>query len=100
MAEAFSKTQIFLSGCSCLSRIAKASPDGPPPTTTTSYSMTSRSIFSCSLIAGPVCSLRWMEGGRKYTAGMLLELDAESAVDFEDPAGEVFIGQDEAHAMR
>jgi hypothetical protein len=44
--EAFSSTQMFVSGLSCFRRIAQARPAGPAPTITTSYSMTSRSVIS------------------------------------------------------
>src|SRR5688572_1164673 len=43
--EAFSSTQMFVSGLSCLRRIAQARPAGPAPTMTTSYSITSRSVM-------------------------------------------------------
>src|SRR5512138_1925078 len=48
--DPFSSTQTLASGLSCLSRIAHASPAGPAPTMTTSYSMTSRSVICCSQI--------------------------------------------------
>src|SRR5580692_1461953 len=53
MAEAFSSTQMLVSGLSCLSRIAQARPAGPPPTMAMSYSMTSRStalLFTAALL--------------------------------------------------
>src|ERR671914_1143445 len=43
-SEPFSSTHTEMSGESCFSRIAAASPAGPPPTTTTSYCMDSRLI--------------------------------------------------------
>ena len=45
ISEAFSKTQTFKSEFNCLSLIAADNPDGPPPTITTSYSITSRDIL-------------------------------------------------------
>jgi hypothetical protein len=45
-AEAFSSTQMLLSGLSCFRRMAQARPAGPAPTTTMSYSITSRSVIS------------------------------------------------------
>ncbi len=45
IVEAFSITQTRISGLSCLSRMAKASPAGPAPTVTTSYSIDSRSLI-------------------------------------------------------
>src|SRR5688572_18376528 len=46
-AEAFSSTQMLISGLSCFRRMAQARPAGPAPTTTTSYSITSRSVMRC-----------------------------------------------------
>src|SRR5688572_556263 len=43
--EAFSSTQILVCGLSCFRRMAQARPAGPAPTTTTSYSITSRSVM-------------------------------------------------------
>src|SRR4030095_524639 len=43
--DAFSSTQMFLSGWSCFRRIAQARPAGPAPTITTSYSITSLSVI-------------------------------------------------------
>ena len=42
ISEPFSSTQTLMSADNCFSRIAAASPAGPPPTMTTSYSMLSR----------------------------------------------------------
>src|SRR5690348_6087739 len=50
-AEAFSRMQMLVSGLSCLSRMAQASPAGPPPTIAMSYSMTSRSTALLSTAA-------------------------------------------------
>src|SRR6201985_3109212 len=50
-ADAFSNTQMLVSGLSCLSRMAQESPAGPPPTMATSYSMTSRSTALLSTAA-------------------------------------------------
>src|SRR5688572_20667712 len=52
IADAFSITQTRRSGFSCFSRIANASPEGPAPTVTTSYSMNSRSL----IVAAPARS--------------------------------------------
>src|SRR5688500_9196333 len=46
--EAFSSTQMLVCGLSCFRRMAQARPAGPAPTTTTSYSITSRSVM-CGL---------------------------------------------------
>lgn len=50
ISDHFSRTQTLtsqpLSAAHCFRRIAAARPDGPPPTTTTSYSMLSRWISS------------------------------------------------------
>jgi hypothetical protein len=43
MVEAFSMMQTVVSGDFCFKRMANARPAGPAPTTTTSYSITSRS---------------------------------------------------------
>src|SRR5690242_16167314 len=48
--EAFSITQTVVSGCNCLRRIANDSPAGPAPTTTTSYSIVSRSLMADSVL--------------------------------------------------
>jgi len=61
-AAPFSSTQTLRSAFSCLSRIAQARPAGPPPTITTSYSITSRSI---SVIAAP---LVWSAENRRNVA--------------------------------
>ena len=50
-SEPFSSRQMFASGSFSFSRIAQASPAGPPPTMAKSYSMTSRSMSpGCALI--------------------------------------------------
>src|SRR6185312_15923187 len=48
-AEPFSSTQMLVPGWSCLRRMAQARPAGPAPTTTTSYSITSRETLSVIL---------------------------------------------------
>src|SRR5262245_52616767 len=51
ISEPFSSTQTETSwpafAASCFNRIAAQSPDGPPPTTTTSYSIASRVMVGC-----------------------------------------------------
>src|SRR6185312_3290737 len=49
IVEAFSMTHTLTSGLSCFRRIANDRPDGPAPTTTTSYSMVSRSLMATFL---------------------------------------------------
>ena len=44
ISDAFSKTHTLVSGLSCFNLIAAERPDGPPPTITTSYSITSLDI--------------------------------------------------------
>ena len=46
ISDAFSNKQIFNSELSCFNLIAVASPDGPPPTITTSYSIVSLDILN------------------------------------------------------
>src|SRR5664279_4543348 len=57
ISEPFSSTQTLISrwpfAASCFSLIAADSPAGPPPTTTTSYSITSRGIASSSRLLPP-----------------------------------------------
>src|ERR1051325_2384209 len=62
MVEAFSITHTLTSGLSCLSRIANDRPAGPAPTTTTSYSMISRSLIGRS-------GRFWLAGGVRAVAG-------------------------------
>ena len=45
ISDAFSSKQTFISGFNCFNFIAVESPDGPPPTITTSYSITSLDIM-------------------------------------------------------
>ena len=52
MVEAFSITQTVVSGDFCFNRMAKDRPAGPAPTTTTSYSITSRSDICGDLGSG------------------------------------------------
>ena len=45
ISDAFSKRQTLISGFNCFNLIAVESPEGPPPTITTSYSITSLDIM-------------------------------------------------------
>jgi hypothetical protein len=57
IVDAFSITHTLRSGFSCLRRIANASPAGPAPTVTTSYSMMSRSLIGWLRVAGVECAI-------------------------------------------
>src|SRR6185312_16108238 len=72
--EAFSITHTVVSGWSCFSRVANDSPAGPAPTTTTSYSMVSR-----SLIAFPGVLDARLERASRYGSGPPLSEMARGA---------------------
>src|SRR5574337_742060 len=59
------------SGCSCLSRIANDRPAGPAPTTTTSYSMVSRSLMadSCGCTDKVRVAVSWTRDTLPHCAG-------------------------------
>ena len=68
----FSSTTTETSAFSCFRRMAVARPAGPPPTTTTSYSMASRGPYWARISAGVMSvSLAGdaVKAGRKNSAG-------------------------------
>src|SRR5580704_5083283 len=90
MAEAFSSTQMLVSGLSCLSRMAQARPAGPPPTMAMSYSMTSRSTALLSTAA-----LLTMKG-----PSSLLGLHADRAIEADRFAIQHGNFEDGGHELR
>src|SRR4051794_628694 len=85
-SDPFSTTTTLVSGESCLSRIAAASPAGPAPTITTSNSIASRAGNSSALISPPVgdrvparCQA-WHRGPGYYPRPMAAQSPADRAI--------------------